>query len=180
MDGELQGALHRSLHAECGRSQNGAEEGGGRPQGYGLTGEALRESEARQGKDVAEGATGRIMPQDAKVGSDREAGAGVEVDEVVGGGEGRTWGRHAMDVALNPVRRGVATVRVHGGAAGAGEAGSVQLDGGMHALEDDDGRAMGGERVGEETPSLEMAQVGWAGRSARMLLEDGAERTRRW
>ena len=37
---------------------------------------------------------------------------------------------------------------------------------------------MGGERVGEEAPSLEMAQVGLASWSARMLLEDGAERTR--
>lgn len=129
MDGEIQGALHGSLHAECGRSQNGAEEGGGRPQRYGLTGEALRESEARQGKDVAEGATGRIMPQDAKVGSDGESGAGVEMDEMVGGGEGRTWGRHTVDVTLHPVWRGVAMVWIHGSAAGAGEAGGVQLDG---------------------------------------------------
>ena len=96
MDEEIQGALHGSLHAEGRRSQDGAEEGGGRPQRYGLTGEALRESEARQGKDVAEGTTGRIMTEDAKVGGNGEAGAGVEVDEVVGGGEGRTWGRHTM------------------------------------------------------------------------------------
>jgi hypothetical protein len=90
-----------------------------------LTDETLRESEARQGKEVAEGTTGWMMAEDAKVCSNGEAGAGLEVDEMVGGGEGRTRGRHAVDVALNPVWRGVALVWVQGGAAGAGEAGGV-------------------------------------------------------
>jgi hypothetical protein len=39
---------------------------------------------------------------------------------------------------------------------------------------------MGGERVGKEAPSMEVAQVGLAGWSARMLLKDGAEWTRGW
>ena len=71
-----------------------------------MTDETLRESEARQGKEVAEGTTGWMMAEDAKVCSNGEAGAGLEVDEMVGGGEGRTRGRHAVDVALHPVWRG--------------------------------------------------------------------------
>ena len=85
-----------------------------------------------------------------------------------------------MDVARHPVGRGEALVWIQRGAAGTGEAGSVELNGGMYALKDNDGGAMGEKRVREESPSMKMAQMGRAGGCARMLLQYGVERTRGW
>ena len=137
-------------------------------------------SKTRQREQVAVCATRRMVTEDEQERRHGETGTGVEVNGVAR--------RRGLGTAMT--RRGCGAPPSQAGgdigiwiqrrAAGSGEAGCIGNDGGVYALEDDDGGAMGGERLREEPPRVQMAQVGLASGCARMLLENGGERMGGW